>query len=164
MDPGGALSASAQVAITLVGFSGVAAAFGERSVRDWTAFDKFRLRLLLATSSYPTVLSLLGLLALNTSLAEPLMWRILSGVSAASLIGVNLLNRPLFSQYVSGAFGETTRGSRITFYAAGVLGNLTLLLLLVNVIWLAAFWPFFFGIIVGIALALVQFIRLIVTH
>ncbi len=164
MDPGEALSAAAQVAITLAGFTGIVAAFGARGSGQWTALDRFRLRLMLASSGYPTVMALAGLLFLNTTLPAAVSWRILSGLAAVMLIGVNLLNAPLFRQFVSGALGEASRGSRWTFLISGVLGNATLVLLAVNAVWLSAFWPFFLAIIVGICLAMVQFVRLIVLH
>ena len=164
MDPGEALSTSAQVGITLAGFAGVVAAFGERGVREWTPIDRFRLRLMLATSSYPTILSLAGLLLVNTNLSDGLKWRCLSAFAAAVLVGVNLLNLPRFRQYTAGALGAATRGSRITFVVSGILGNIALLLLIADAAWLAAFWPFYFAIVVGILLALLQFIRLIVMH
>ena len=158
MDASGALSASAQVAITLAGFAGVVAAFGERGAREWTVFDRFRLRLMLASSGYATMLSLAGLLMLNTTLSDSLRWRALGALAAATLIGVNLLNLPLFRQFASGAMGEVTRGSRIMFMMSGVLGNVALILLAVDVVWWAAFWPFFLAIAVGIGLALIQFL------
>jgi hypothetical protein len=164
MDASGALSASAQVAITLAGFAGVVAAFGERGVREWTAFDRFRLRLMLASSSYPTMLSLAGLLLLNTGMPDGLRWRVLSALAAATLVGVNLLNVPQFRAFSTGGMGEITRGSRRMFTFTVIVGNLTLVLLIGNAVWLAAFWPFFFAIVVGIGLALVQFVRLIVMH
>lgn len=164
MDPGEALSTAAQVAITLAGFSGIVATFGERGAGDWTALDKFRLRLMLATSSYPTVMALTGLLFLNTDLSVPTTWRVCSALAAATLVIANLFNARLFRQYLAGALGTTTAGSRWTFLLSGVLGNLTLLGLIANAAWLAAFWPFFFAIIVGIVLAMVQFVRLIVLH
>lgn len=164
MDASGALSASAQVAITLAGFAGVVAAFGERGAREWTALDRFRLRLMLASSSYPTMLSLVGLLLLNTNLADAVRWQVLSALAAITLVGVNLLNLPQFRQFTRGELGEVSRDSRWMFMFTAFLGNVTLVLLVVNAVWLAAFWPFFFAIMVGIGLALVQFVRLIVTH
>ncbi len=164
MDPAEALSTAAQVAITLAGFTGVVAAFGARGAGQWTPLDRFRLRLMLASSGYPTIMALVGLLFLNTALPAALSWRILSGLAAAMLIAVNLLNVPLFRQFVSGALGNASRGSRWTFFVSSVLGNVTLLILILNAAWLSAFWPFFFAIIVGICLAMLQFVRLITLH
>ena len=53
MQPSEALSASAQVAVTLAGFAGVVVAFRSRSVHEWSKVDKFRLQILLSNSALP---------------------------------------------------------------------------------------------------------------
>jgi hypothetical protein len=61
MQPSEALSASAQVAVTLAGFAGVVVAFRNRSVHEWSKIDKFRLGILLTNSAIPFVLSIVGI-------------------------------------------------------------------------------------------------------
>jgi hypothetical protein len=51
MDPSAALSASAQVAVTIAGFAGVVAVFRSDSVHDWGRVEQLWLRLLLANFS-----------------------------------------------------------------------------------------------------------------
>ena len=61
MEPGEALSTAAQIAVALAGFAGVVVVFRRDSVHDWSAIDKFRLRLLLANSILPLALCVIGL-------------------------------------------------------------------------------------------------------
>jgi hypothetical protein len=53
MEPSEALSAAAQIEVALAGFAGVVVVFRRESVHDWSAIDKFRLRLLLTNSILP---------------------------------------------------------------------------------------------------------------
>jgi hypothetical protein len=55
MQPSEALSASAQVAVTLAGFAGVVVAFRNRSVHEWSKIDRFRLQILLTNSGVPFI-------------------------------------------------------------------------------------------------------------
>ena len=75
MQPSEALSASAQVAVTLAGFAGVVVAFRSRSVHEWSKIDKFRLGILLTNSAIPFVLSIVGMLLSSTSLDLATVWR-----------------------------------------------------------------------------------------
>src|SRR5439155_788167 len=78
MQPSEALSASAQVAVTLAGFAGVVVAFRSRSVHEWSKIDKFRLGILLTNSAIPFVLSIVGMLLSSTSLDLATVWRLCS--------------------------------------------------------------------------------------
>src|SRR5438045_6846777 len=78
MQPSEALSASAQVAVTLAGFAGVVVAFRNRSVHEWSKIDKFRLQILLTNSAVPFVLSILAMVLLSTSLDLQTVWRLCS--------------------------------------------------------------------------------------
>jgi hypothetical protein len=46
MEPSEALSTAVHIAVALAGFTGVVVIFQRESVHDWSAIDKFRLRLL----------------------------------------------------------------------------------------------------------------------
>src|SRR5260370_39838786 len=75
MQPSEALSASAQVAVTLAGFAGVVVAFRSGSVHEWSNVDKFRLRILLMNSAIPLVLSILAMLLSSTALDQDRVWQ-----------------------------------------------------------------------------------------
>ena len=75
MQPSEALSASAQIAVTLAGFAGVVVAFRSGSIHEWSRMDRFRLEILLSNSALPFVLSILGMVMVATSISQPTIWR-----------------------------------------------------------------------------------------
>ena len=81
MEPGEILSTAAQIAVALAGFAGVVVVFRRESVHEWTALDKYRLRLLLGNSVVPLVLCIIGLLLLGIKPAPSGIWRWCSGVA-----------------------------------------------------------------------------------
>src|SRR5262249_58982795 len=81
MQPSEALSASAQVAVTLAGFAGVVVAFRSGSVHEWSKVDKFRLYFLLNNSALPFLLSIFAMLLMTASLNEQTTWRLCSLVA-----------------------------------------------------------------------------------
>src|SRR5947199_4751568 len=94
MQPNEALSASAQVAVTLAGFAGVVVAFRNRAVHEWSKIDKFRLQILLGNSALPFLLSIFAMLLLTTGLNEQAIWRLCSIVAFVVTVGAaQLLSR-----------------------------------------------------------------------
>src|SRR6266851_1969294 len=81
VQPSEALSASAQVAVTLAGFAGVVVAFRNRSVHEWSKIDKFRLQILLTNSAVPFVLSILAMVLLSTSLDLQTVWPFFAAIA-----------------------------------------------------------------------------------
>src|ERR1700730_14867878 len=81
MQPSEALSATAQVAVTLAGFAGVVVAFRDRSVHEWSSLDKFRLQILLSNSALPFVMSIFAMVLATTNLDERMIWRLCSIVA-----------------------------------------------------------------------------------
>src|SRR5438309_3645885 len=75
MEPSEALSTAAQIAVALAGFAGVVVVFRRESVHDWSAIDKFRLRLLLTNSILPLALCGIGVLLLTVKPAHAGIWR-----------------------------------------------------------------------------------------
>ena len=61
MNPENALSASAQIAVAVAGFAGVAASFGSEPIRAWSRVDRMRLRFLLFGAALPLVLFIVEL-------------------------------------------------------------------------------------------------------
>src|ERR1041384_4832911 len=75
MEPGEAISTAAQIAVALAGFAGVVVVFRPQSVHEWSAIDKFRLRLLLANSALPLISALFGVLLLTFDPPPIAIWR-----------------------------------------------------------------------------------------
>src|SRR5262245_12996915 len=86
MDPSEILGSTAQVAVALVGFAGVVASFRPGSIRNWSAVDNFRLRLLLGNSVLPLVLCLMGMLLLAITPLSGAVWRWASGWAVPLLL------------------------------------------------------------------------------
>src|SRR2546423_12314710 len=76
MQPSEALTASAQIAVTLAGFAGVVVAFRSGAIHEWSKIDKFRLQILLSNSALPFILSLFAMLLLASQLDEQTIWRL----------------------------------------------------------------------------------------
>jgi hypothetical protein len=160
MQPSEALSASAQVAVTLAGFAGVVVAFRSGSVHEWSNLDKFRLQILLLNSALPFMLSIFGMLLLATNLNEATIWR---WCSLLAFVGTVLTG-----QFISAGFRALPReqlyastSRRWIFVSSSVIGVVATLLQLYNVIRSQTFWPFLAVIATWLWLAMVQFVLLV---
>jgi hypothetical protein len=163
MQPSEALSASAQVAVTLAGFAGVVVAFRSGSIHEWSKIDKFRLEILLSNSALPFILSILGMVMVATSLSQPTVWRWCSLIAFIITVGRGqILSRTYraFSREELKASGSR----KWIFYSGAVVGIAATLLQLYNVIRLQTFWPFFAMIATWLCLAMVQFVLLVTAH
>jgi hypothetical protein len=160
MEPGSALSTSAQIAIAIAGFAGVVAAFRSDSVRDWGQVEKFWLRLLLINSILALAFSMFGLLFLAVDAPLPATWRWSSAVAALFLIPYAVSITRTLAGFAPGQL-EAAGGANLTSYGlVGILIGVCLLQLL-NMAMLAEFWPFFCA-VVGLVLgAMYQFVRLV---
>jgi len=160
MQPSEALSASAQVAVTLAGFAGVVVAFRSRSVHEWSKIDKFRLGILLTNSAIPFVLSIVGMLLSSTSLDLATVWRLCSIFAFVMIVSMASGYRASYRRFSSAEF-KTSGGRIVIFYTSSIIGIGVTLLQLYNVITLHTFWPFFAAIATLLVLAMLQFTFLV---
>jgi predicted membrane channel-forming protein YqfA (hemolysin III family) len=160
MDPGEALSTSAQVAVTLAGFAGVVVAFRNRSVHEWSKIDKFRLQILLSNSALPFIFAIFAMLLAATNLDDQTTWR---WCSLAAFVITAVTGQLLSRTYRTFSHEELkASGSRQwIFHSSGILGIAATVLQLYNVIRLQTFWPFFAIIATWLSLAMVQFVLLV---
>jgi hypothetical protein len=163
MQPSEALSASAQVAVTLAGFAGVVVAFRNRSVHEWSKIDKFRLQILLTNSAIPFVLSIVGMVLSSTSLDVATIWRLCSVFTFVMLVVMGSSYGVALRSFSPKEF-KASGGRTAIFYTGGVAGIAVTLLQLYNVITLQTFWPFFTAIACLLVLAMLQFILLVTVH
>ena len=162
MQPSEALSASAQVAVTLAGFAGVVVAFRSSAIHEWSKIDKFRLEILLSNSALPFILSIFGMVMDATSLSQPTIWRWCS----LSAFIITVVRGQVLSQAYRAFSREELKASgsrKWIFYSASSVGIAATLLQLYNVIRLQTFWPFFAVIATWLCLALIQFVLLLIT-
>ncbi len=160
MQPSEALSASAQVAVTLAGFAGIVVAFRSGSVHQWSKIDKFRLQILLSNSALPFLLSIFGMLLLTARVAEPTIWRLCSVVAFVCTVLTSQLLSRMYRAFSREEF-RARGGRRWIFYFSGLLGISATLLQLYNTISLQTFWPFFAAIATWLCLAMIQFVLLV---
>ena len=163
MQPSEALSASAQMAVTLAGFAGVVVAFRNRAVHEWSKIDKFRLQILLTNSAIPFVLSIFAMVLLSTSLDPVTIWRLCSLFSFIILVTMASRYRASYRRFSQKEFGASG-GKTLIFYAGSLLGTAAVLLQLYNVIIVQAFWPFFAAIATLLVLAMLQFVLIVTIH
>jgi hypothetical protein len=160
MQPSEALSASAQVAVTLAGFAGVVVAFRSGSVHEWSYLDKFRLRILLSNSAVPFILSMVAMVLASTALDQSRLWQVCSILTFVTIIVVGRRISGGLRQLSSEEFRKGG-GSYLVFYSGSLLGIIITLLQLYNAIVLKTFWPFFAAIAGQLLLGMVQFVLLV---
>jgi hypothetical protein len=160
MQPSEALSAAAQVAVTLAGFAGVVVAFRSGSVHEWSKIDKFRLRILLMNSALPFVLSILGITLASTNLDPILVWRLCSLFTFVIVVLIAPTSARSSRHFTREEF-KMSGAKRSVFYSASFLGVAATLLQLYNFIRLQTFWPFFAAIATFLVLAMAQFVLLV---
>jgi len=84
-----ALGSLIEVAIALVGFSGIVAAVGRRGAGHWSPVDQLRLRVLLTAAGAALAFAFLPFLLIDV-MDPSLVWRICSGLHATFIFGIVL--------------------------------------------------------------------------
>ena len=158
MEPNEALGIAAQVAVALAGFAGVVVVFRPQSLHQWSAVDRFRLRLLLHNSINPLAYALFGMFLLTIKPTPLWIWRECSLFALLfQLPGMIIAfrsSRKLSSDHFKGP-------GKILFYSVGVLGGASQVIQIINIVKLNLFWPFFLSILVHLIAAMLQFARMV---
>jgi hypothetical protein len=160
MEPGEALGIAAQIAVALAGFAGVVVVFRREAVHEWSGADKLRLRLLLANSILPLGLSMLGVMLLTIKPPPPGIWRWCSGILLVASMSFVMATGKSFRRLNLGN-EQRQPATRFIMFLFGAFGIAAMLLQLYNLALLAAFWPFFAGIVYHLVMAMAQFARMI---
>lgn len=160
MQPSEVLSTAAQIAVALAGFAGVVVAFRSDSVHEWSAVDKFRLRLLLSNSILPLTFALFAMLLLSIEPATAWIWRACSALALVLdvpfAVNARKSARTLPSYRSPGM-------THVVYIFFSMLGTGAVLLQVINLAFLNAFWAFFATIFVHLVAAALQFVRMIVS-
>ena len=158
-NPHDTLTIFADISVALAGFSGIAIAFGRRSVGALTSLESRRLFNLFTFSGLVLILSLLGMSLLHVDLFD--VNSLARGGSAVLvLFGVPWLILD-WRKVCSLKPEERSQVPGQVIYPFIALAILTLILQLVNVFVLGAAWPFFVALVLLVAFAFQQFILLI---
>ena len=144
----------AEVAAALAGFSGIAAAFGRRQERTWSANERARLADLLNHSGIALFASLTPLVFAQRDGFNPDLWRNSSFFWAGfAVIGVGLRLRGLLSRRAS---GELRRAA----LSLSMFGALIVYQLYNALFWHMAF-PYLTALVCNLGFAFVQFTSLV---
>ena len=160
MQPSEALSASAQVAVTLAGFAGVVVAFRSRAVHEWSRLDKLRLQILLTNSATPFALSIFAMVLLSTNVESVTTWRLCSLVAFIVQVSAGASYGTAFRSLTTNEF-KAGGGRSSVMYAGSLVAAAATLIQIYNVIRLQTFWPFFAAIATWLCLAMIQFVLLV---
>jgi len=160
MEPGDALSTSAQIAVALAGFAGVVVAFRRGSLHDWAVIDRYRLWLLLGNSLVPLFSCLFALLLLTIEPRPASIWRWSSAFALLATVPFALVSRR--RQVGLGRTVIAEMGTfRYVFYLSGAIGAAVVLLQIYNVAVAGLFTFFYAAIVFPLAIGAVQFARMI---
>jgi len=163
MDAGDALTKGAQIAVAFVGLNAVVFVRRGTAVHAWPKADKIRLKLLLTTTILPLALCLLGVFLLASNVPAATVWRWCSGIAALVFFGGSLLISRSFLK-ISKRELNRVEASKLVYWSFTVLGICLGLLQIYNAVVLETFWPFFTFIVFSLLVAIVQFLRLILTR
>jgi hypothetical protein len=158
MQPDEALGIAAQVAVTLAGFAGVVVVFRPDSVHRWSQLDRFRLRLLLASSISPLVYAFFGILLLTIEPPPDSIWRWCSAFAIVFQLPFVIVNLKIARSLPRAEFKGI---SKSLFVSLGVLGIAAWIFQFYNIAVLNWFWPFFALIFIHLIAAILQFMRLV---
>jgi hypothetical protein len=158
MQPSEALSVVAQVAVTLAGFAGIVVVFRPGAVHQWSALDKFRLRLLLANSALPLGFSLFAMLLLTIDPPPVAIWRWCSGFVFVIDVAFFISSSNPQRQVPAAEFQAV---SKMTYYPVMVMVWIALALQITNILKWNRFWPFFAVLFVHLIAAILQFVRMV---
>jgi hypothetical protein len=108
------LHAIAQIAITLIGFSGIVVVFGERSAVGWTSDEALRFYILIAGPLTALACSFVPILLSQLATDSAVVWRISNAVLGAAHLG-NMMPfllrkhgaKPTLGQKFNAAIGVT---------------------------------------------------------
>jgi len=128
-------------------------------VHEWSALDKFRLRLLLGNSVLPLCLCAVALVLLTIEPVPTGVWKWCSGVAFVVFLSFAITMMRRFQRL--DLQQRQGRPATFIFYSFFIFGIGATLLQLYNVAALGAFWPFLTGIVFQVMAAVFQFARMI---
>jgi len=157
-----ALLTTAEVAITLAGFSGIVAVLGRRGHGEWQPQERMRLTMLLASSFMAVFFAMLPIALLGLGLGEAGAWSVSSAILGACIAA----SHPMVSHFVRRMPGDAVASEFPRSLGAFVLvvSLLIALLLLLNVVGFhfeREFGPYFAGLLWLLVLSAIQFVRLL---
>lgn len=155
MDPSDFLSLAIEASVAIVGFSGIVVVLGPRQFGDWDTMDRMQLRALLIASITPFTISGLTLVLLTSDIPLESIWRSMSLVNLG-VFGVALPSGVRLARSQSTEQLKIIQRVAVFSCVAAVC-----MLLVANVVYIAAFWPLALAIYFQICMALLSFVQLL---
>ncbi|MFZ3034591.1 MAG: hypothetical protein WA138_11335 [Parvibaculum sp.] len=151
------LNLLAELAMTLVGFTGAVTVLGKSAPSEWQGTARLRLTNLLVTSLMPLFMAFLSLILLHASLNEVVVWRIISAIGAAVFLVTGSVNlRAITRRNVSDPHPNPVVGLLLAV-ASLIVGLVSLW----NGLFAGAFWPVYLLLCSALAIGCYMFVRLI---
>ena len=157
MEAEGILTALAEVAIAIAGFSGIVVALQDRS-RPWSETDKLRFSMLLQVSLSCVFWSLIPIVLHLMDASEPFVWSWSSGIWLVAIICLVSYRIRQLRRIPDQEADQAYRAARVFIFS---LLSIAVLLQIANVGWLRVPWPHIVTIMLGLLITAFLFIRLL---
>lgn len=163
MTPDSALSVLSQLAVTIMGFTGVITAFESKALTSWSKVDRIRLGFLLGSSAWPMVLALLGMVLLTVDL-DGEIFSVIFSATVFIVLGWWCIRGSRKVSAVPRQELLSAGWSPKLFWALQSVIIVLLICQIVNILFFRTFWPIFGLLAAQMGAAVMQFIRVIVTR
>ena len=160
MEPGEALTTTAQIAVALAGFAGVVVVFRSKSLHEWSQRDKFRLWLLLGNALVPLFDCFFGMFLMTIKPTPLCIWNWCSGFSLLLGFPFGFLTWRRLSE-LGPTVIKNMGAYRYLFYMLGILGTAVGLLQVYNALVWGVFSFFYAAVIFPLAIGTLQFALMI---
>jgi hypothetical protein len=162
MEGEGALLATAEVAITLAGFTGIVAVLGRRGHGEWEPQEQLRLSMMLVSSFSAVFFAMLPVALVGVRASEPAAWAVSSAILGSSVA----LAHPLVVHFIrrlpqAAVDAEFPRALGLFVLIVSILIALLQLLNVLGFHFEREFGPYFVGLLWLLALSAIQFVRLL---
>jgi hypothetical protein len=159
-DPG-TLELVAELAIAVLGFSGVVAAFGRRSLAEWSELERIRFKGMIKSASQALILALLPFPFISAGLPGVEVWRWSSALGGIFVLVSVLPELPRVRRARLWSNPEVSKATMVFGISAGYGGPLLLLLNATGSPFSTSFTPYLVAVLLIFGGALASFIRLV---
>jgi hypothetical protein len=157
----GILELVAELAIAVLGFSGVVAAFGHRSPGDWSELERIRFKGMIKSASMALVLALLPFPFISAGLPKLAVWVWCSALGGACALLAPLPDMARVRRARLWSNPEVSKPTMVFGLATGYGGPLLLLLNATGLLFATSFTPYLVAVLFIFGGALASFIRLV---
>src|SRR5437588_10368072 len=160
MEPGEALTTTAQIAVALAGFAGVVVVFRSKSLHEWSQRHTVRLLLLLGNALVSLFDCFFGMFLMTIKPTPLYIWNWCSGFSLLLGFPFGFLTWRRLSK-LGPTVIKNMGAYRYLFYMVGILGTAMVLSQFYNALVSGVFWLFYVTIIFPLAIGTLQFALMI---